>query len=136
MKIQRVDPAFVHMVWDKIAPFFQMSMDGGGSYEYTLDQVKVRITDGTWTVLIAIDDAGEIAGAAAVHFYNRPNDRVGFIDMMGGRLITVGDSFDQLKTYMQSNGATCIEASARESVARLLNRHGMKEKYRVVGVKI
>lgn len=136
MKIQFVALDFVHVIWDQIAPFFQASMDGGGTYEYTLDQVKVRVTDGTWQVLVAVDDSNQIVGAAAVSFFNRPDARVGYINMLGGRLITGQDEFKQLMTYMQSHGATMIEASVRESVARLLNRHGFTEKYRVVGVKI
>lgn len=124
------------MVWDKVAPFLQMSLDGGGTYEYTLDQVKVRLVDGAWQLLVAVDDEKEICGAAALHFFNRPDARVGYINMMGGRLITGKDEFDQLKTYMFLNGATYIEASARESAARLFSRYGLTEKYRVVGVKL
>lgn len=136
MKIQKVAFEHVHMVWELIAPFFKMSLDGGGTYEHTLDQVKVRISDGTWQVLVAVDDDGKIQGAAALHFFNRPDARVGYINMMGGKLITGDDEFEQLKDFMVSNGATCIEASARESAARLFARYGLKEKYRVIGVKL
>ena len=136
MKIQHVAINHVHLVWDAIAPYLKMSMDGGGTYEYTLDQVKLRITDGTWQVLVAVDDESVIAGAAVLHFFNRPDARVGYINMMGGKLITGNDEFEQLKAYMVLNGATCIEASARESAARLFKRYGLNEKYRVVGVKL
>ena len=136
MKIQYVEPSYVHMVWDQLAPFLQASLDGGGTYEYTLDQVKVRIIDGTWQVLVAIDENNQIAGAAALHFFNRPDARVGYINMMGGRLITGTDEFEQLKVYLCSQGATYIEASARESAARLFGRYGLTEKYRVVGAKL
>jgi hypothetical protein len=33
-------------------------------------------------------------------------------------------------------GATAIEGAARESIARLWQRYGFKEKYRIVGVKL
>lgn len=136
MKIQYVNIEHVHTVWDYVAPFLQMSGESGGTNEYTLDQIKVRITDGAWHLLVAVDDESKIVGASAVYFFNRPNDRVGYIVKMGGKLITGPEEFDQLKKYMKAHGATCVEASVRESVARLLNRHGFKEKYRVVGAKI
>ncbi len=136
MKIQFVSTEFIHTVWDKVSPFLEMSMDGGGTYEYTIDQVKVRVTDGTWQVLVAVNDQGDIAGAAAVSFFNRPDARVGYINMLGGKFITSPEEFAQLKLYMQSNGATVIEASVRESVAKLISKHGFIEKYRVAGVKI
>ena len=136
MKIQHVSVGHIHLVWDKVAPFLQMSLDGGGTYEYTLDQIKVRLIDGTWQLLVAVDDANEICGAAAMHFFNRPDARVGYISMMGGKLITGEETFEQLKAFMVLNGATCIEASARESAARLFSRYGLTEKYRVVGVKL
>ncbi len=136
MKVQHVDPAHIHIIWERIAPFFKSALDKSDVDEYTLDQVKVRITDGTWQVLVAVDETNVIAGAAALHFFNRPDSRVGYIDLIGGRLISSADTFEQLKKFMVMNGATKIEGSARESVARLWTRYGFKEKYRVVGVDI
>jgi hypothetical protein len=136
MKIQHVDPAYIHVIWEQIAPFFKLVLDKSEVDEYTLDQVKVRITDGVWQVLVAVDETNAIAGAATLHFFNRPDARVGYISLMGGRLISNADTFEQLKKFMAINGATKIEGSARESVARLLTRYGFKEKYRVVGVSI
>ena len=101
-----------------------------------MDQYKLRLTDGTWTALIAVDDENKIHGAAVINFFNRPDARVGYIMSIGGRLITNADTFEQLKNFMLINGATKIEGSARESVARLWTRYGFKEKYRVVGVSI
>jgi len=136
MKIQHVDLVHIHVIWEQIAPFFKSALEKSEVDEYTLDQVKVRITDGTWRVLVAVDEANVIAGAAALHFFNRPDSRVGYINLIGGRLISNADTFEQLKNFMRVNGATKIEGSARESVARLWTRYGFKEKYRVVGVSI
>ena len=136
MKIQHVDPAYIHVIWEQIAPFFKSALEKSEVDEYTLDQVKVRIADGVWQTLVAVDESNSIAGAAALHFFNRPDSRVGYISLIGGRLITNDDTFEQLKNFMRANGATKIEGSARESVARLLMRYGFKEKYRVVGVSI
>jgi hypothetical protein len=123
-------------MWPHIEPFIGKSIEAGGTHEYTLEQYKVRLIDGTWTALIATDDENKIQGAAVVHFFNRPDARVGFIVSIGGRLITNEDTFEQLKNFMRINGATKIEGNARESIARLWTRYGFKEKYRVVGVSI
>jgi hypothetical protein len=136
MKIQSVAIEHVHLIWGAVAPYLQASLDSTGVNEYTLDQVKMRIADGAWQLMVAVDDNNVIQGAGTVRFFNRPNERVGYIDMVGGKLITGEAEFEQLKTFMALNGATCIEASARESAARLFSRHGFAEKYRVIGVKL
>lgn len=136
MKIQCIELQYVNVMWPHIEPFIRSAWEAGGTYEYTLDQYKMRLTDGTWVALIAVDDENKIHGAAVVSFFNRPDARVGYIMSIGGRLITNADTFEQLKNFMLINGATKIEGSARESVARLWTRYGFKEKYRVVGVSI
>ena len=85
-------------------------------------------------IQVATDEG--IEGAALVQFFNRPNDRVCFIMAIGGKLVTNDGTFEQLKNYAASNGATCIEGAARESIARLWTRYGLTEKYRIVGVKL
>ena len=136
MKIQHIDNKYVNMMWADIEPFIRSAADASGTFEYTLDQYKLRLVDGTWTALVAVDEENKIRGAAVVTFFNRSDARVGYIMSIGGKLISNKDTFEQLKNFMLINGATKIEGSARESVARLWSRYGFKEKYRVVGVSI
>lgn len=136
MKIQCIETQYINMMWPHIEPFIRKSSEAGGTHEYTLDQYKLRLIDGTWIALVAVDEENKIQGAAVVYFYNRPDARVGFITAIGGRLISNADTFEQLKQFMLVNGATKIEGNARESIARLWTRYGFKEKYRVVGVSI
>jgi hypothetical protein len=136
MKIQHIDIKYVNMIWADIEPFIRSSSEATGLFEYTIDQYKLRLIDGTWTALVAVDEDNKIHGAAVVTFFNRPDSRVGFIVAIGGKLITNKDTFEQLKNFMLLNGATKIEGNARESVARLWVRYGFKEKCRVVGVSI
>jgi hypothetical protein len=103
--------------------------------DYTLESVKVLVATGQWLLLVAVDDEG-VKGAATVAFSNRPHDRIAFITLIGGRLISNNDTFEQLKNLLRSLGATCIEGAAREAIARLWTRYGFEEKYRIVGVKI
>lgn len=136
MKIQHIDIKYVNMIWPDIEPFIRSASEAAGTFEYTIDQYKLRLIDGTWTALVAVDEENKIHGAAVVTFFNRSDARVGYIMSIGGKLISNKDTFEQLKNFMLINGATKIEGSARESVARLWSRYGFKEKYRVVGVSI
>jgi hypothetical protein len=136
MKIQHVDARHINVTWTHIEPFIISAIEASGVYEYSADQFKVRLIDGTWIALVAVDDDNKIQGAAVVNFFNRPDARVGFIVSIGGKLISSHETFEQLKNFMKAHGATRIEGNARESVARLWTRYGFKEKYRVVGVSV
>jgi hypothetical protein len=135
MKIQYVSLEWVNYTWDKVEKFLADAL--AHSYgDYTIEQAKVLVTQGQWALLVAVDDSGNIQGAATVQFFNRPNDRVAFITAIGGRLVSSTDTFEQLQTYAKSMGATAIEGAVRKSMARLWQRYGATEKYRIVGVKL
>lgn len=134
MKIQYVPLEWVNQTWPKVESFIESALEYSNG-DYTVEQVKTLVTQGIWMLLVATDDDG-IKGAATVHFYNRPNDRIAFITAIGGRLISNPDTFEQLKVFAASQGATAIEGAARESIARLWTRYGFTEKYRIVGVKL
>jgi hypothetical protein len=86
-------------------------------------------------LIVAVNEEG-VQGAATVSFSSRPHDRVAFVTLIGGKLISSDETFEQLKNMLRMMGATCIEGAARESIARLWSRYGFEEKYRIVGVKI
>lgn len=134
MNIQRVDIGHVHQVWPMVEAYLASAVEYSKG-DYTPESVKVLVATGQWTLLVAVDDEG-VKGAATVAFSNRPHDRVAFITLIGGRLISNNDTFEQLKNLLRSFGATCIEGAAREAIARLWTRYGFEEKYRIVGVKI
>jgi hypothetical protein len=134
MNIQYVPLEWVNRTWPDVEKHIASALEQAQGY-YTVDQVKSLVTQGQWILLVAADENG-IHGAATVNFYNRPNDRVAFITTTGGRFVINRDTFQQLKNYAISMGATTIESCARESVARLLRGCGFEEKHRIVGVKI
>ena len=134
MKIQHVETNYVNQVWPKIADYIEAALEYQD--DYTLDQAKVYLTNGSWTLVVAVGEDGQLHGAAAVQFFNRPNDRVAFVMAMGGKLITGQETFLQLKDLLKAFGATYIEGASRESAARLWQRFGLQEKYRVAGAKL
>ena len=134
MNIQRVDVGHIHQVWPLVEGYMASALEHAKD-DYTLESVKVLLVTGQWILIVAVNDEG-VQGAAAVSFSSRPHDRVAFVTLMGGKLITSDETFEQLKSLLRLLGATCIEGAARESAARLWHRYGLEEKYRIVGVKI
>jgi hypothetical protein len=134
MNIQRVDVGHVHQVWPLVEGHLASALEHSKG-DYTLESVKVLLVTGQWLLLVAVDDDG-VQGAATVSFTSRPHDRVAFVTLIGGKLISNTDTFEQLKNLLRSLGATCIEGAARDSIARLWARYGFEEKYKIVEVKI
>jgi hypothetical protein len=134
MKIQHVSIDYVNQVWPKVEDYIRWALDY--QTDYTVAHVKTFIVTGAWTLVVAVDEAGEIKGASAIQFFNRPNDRVAFVVSMGGKLITNKETFQQFSDLLKAFGATAIEGAARESIARLWKRYGFEEKYRIVGAKL
>ena len=131
MNVQYVNLEHINITWPFIEPFIRKISDIPGS-QYTTDQYKLRLTDGTWKALVFVED-NVIHGVMVVYFYNRPNDRVGFIVFVGGKNIITLEAWEQVRDYMRMNGATVMEGNVRKSVARLWAKLGGREKYSVVG---
>jgi hypothetical protein len=134
MKIQHVDVNYTNQIWPQVEQFIEAAL--AYQDDYSIEHVKVFVTNGTWTLIVAIDDEQTIHGAATIQFYNRPNDRVAFVVTMGGKLITGSETYAQFTDLLKAFGATYIEGASRASAMRLWERFGLKEKYRVAGAKL
>lgn len=135
MQVQHVPLQYIHQTWPLVEKYLSDALEYSHG-EYTPEQAKVLLSNGTWTLYVAVDGAGALHGACAVIFNNRPNDRVGFIVALGGDGILNPPVWAQLVEQLRCQGATAIEGACRGSVARLWARCGAVEKYRIVGVKL
>ena len=135
LTISHVAHQYVNQTWPLVEHYIAEAQKFGGN-DYTLDQIKVYIAQGTWLLIVAVDEEGKLHGAATVNFINMPNDRVAFITYIGGRLISNRDTFAQFKNVLKSFGATKIQGAAREAIARLWSRYGFEERYIIVETKI
>jgi hypothetical protein len=134
MKIQHVDVNYTNQLWPQVEKFIEAAL--AYQDDYNIEHAKLYVTNGTWVLIVAIDDDQVIHGAATIQFYNRPKDRVAFIVTMGGKLITGHETYAQFTELLKAFGATYIEGASRESATRLWQRFGLSEKYRVVGAKL
>ena len=104
-----------------------------GQNEYNIHQLKLYLTEGRNTLIIAENDTGEIIGACAVQFEKHPNDNICFINAIGGRMIARMDLFEMLCDWARSQGCTKIRGATIESTSRLWRQKiGFKEIYRIM----
>ena len=131
LTVQPVNVTHFHQTWSLVKELFEKAnkYDSG---DYTLDQVKGLLANGSWVLLVATDEENVIHGAAAISFYNMPNYRVGFITAMAGKAIVNEAVYEQVCSFIKANGATRVQCAARESAARLYKQVGMQERHTIM----
>ena len=128
LTVQPVNVAYFHQTWPLVKELFEKAnkYDSG---DYTLDQIKGLLANGSWVLLVATDEENVIHGVASISFYNMPNYRVGFITAMAGKAIVNEAVYEQVCSFIKANGATKVQCAARESAARLYKQVGMQERH-------
>lgn len=134
MNVQHVPLEWVQATWPRVEHFIEQGL-AGVSDEYTAAELRTLVSAGQMVLLVAANGT-DLYGAAVVQLFNRPRQRVAFVVVIGGRLISSPETFSQLKALLSSFGATVLEGAASASVARLWTRYGFTEKYRIVGVEL
>ena len=131
-QVQIVSSNYVHQVWDKVEPYITEALKRS-SGEYNADQLKVLITQGQQTMLVAVNDNGTIHGVCTVEFINYPNDRVAYVTCFGGVNVANDTIWSQFEEWIRLSGATKFRAATFESAARLYNKvFGTTSKYILV----
>jgi hypothetical protein len=139
--IRAVGTNYVAQTWQYVERFLQEALEKGVSTpewsdNYDLLHVQGFLTSGQWSLIVAIDESNVIHGAATVSFANYPKNRVAFITLIGGKLISNTDTFDQFSMILKEAGATKIQGMARPAIARLWKRYGFEERTTLVEVKL
>ena len=141
LKVQSVDVNYVSQIWPLIEGYLvdALTKDNDApdwSECYNIHHVQAFITSGMWLLLVATDEENKIYGAATVSFSNYPMNRVAFITLIGGRLVSNKDTFDQLKMILKQRGATKVQGYGRESIVRLWKRYGFEPRTTLVEVQL
>ena len=131
LTVKPVNIVYFHQNWPLVKELFEKAnkYDSG---DYTLDQIKGLLANGSWVLLVATDEENVIHGAAAISFYNMPNYRVGFITAMAGKAIVNEAVYEQVCSFIKANGATRVQCAARESAGRLYKQVGMQERHTIM----
>jgi hypothetical protein len=135
LTVQPVNVAYFHQTWALVEELF-VKANKYDSGDYTIDQIKAFLANGTWVLLVATDEENVIHGVASISFYNMPNYRVGFITAMAGKTIVNEDVYAQVCSFIKANGATRVQCAARESAARLYKQVGMQERHVIMETKL
>lgn len=113
--IQLVPIEFIHKAWEKCGHMIESAMNHAKG-ECTAEQLKVFLVQGQHQLLVFLEDT-EIVGAVEFMFDDTPNDRIFYINAIGGK--TTKEHTDQMFAFAKSAGCTAVRGCARESVARL-----------------
>lgn len=141
LSIQVVDTNYIAQIWPRVDNYLidALVKDNDApewSNCYNIHHVQGFLTSGMWLLLVAVDEQGEIHGAATVSFANYPMARVAFITLIGGKLISNRDTFEQLKMILKQRGATKVQGYGRESIVRLWKRYGFEPRTTLVEVQL
>lgn len=130
-QLQEVPRAYLHSVWPEVYPYIVGALSHSAG-EYTPEQLKLRLADGDWHLLVFNGEAG-IEGCIVVRFDTLPNERVGFVYAIGGKISPNGNLWPDFEAWLKLNGASVVRGAARESVARLWRRSfGFSDRYIIV----
>jgi len=135
MQVQEVPLKFVNIAWPDVEPFLKASIEWSDG-EFSIEEVKTYLVQGMWSLYVAVDDDKNVMGATTVQYFNRTDNRVAFITNIGGKLLANKQLFSQLSEILKSNGATCVEGAARDSLVRLWSRIGARKKSNLVQIKL
>lgn len=129
MTLVRIPTEQIVRNWAMIEPFLVSGLEWSGG-DFNVEHAKVYLTTGQWVLIGVFGEKME--GALTVSFTNYPNERVAFITAIGGKHITSRHTYDQLRDILKTFGATKIQGSVRQSVARLWRRLGFQERSIIV----
>ena len=135
MRIEEVPYNLVNRIWPFVEQYIAKALPHANG-EYTIEEVRVLVSLGQWALIVAMDDDNVIHGAATVQYFNRPRDRVAFVTAAGGRCIATSENAAQLYDIFRANGATAVEAAARDSAARLWKKLGFSVKYNIISATL
>lgn len=128
-RIEIVHPNYIAQTWPVVEGWLDKAMSHAKG-EYTLDQLKVNLMNGSDYLMLLIENQ-TIVAAVIYEWINYPNDRVAFVKALGGKTNT--DFFNAMASTLKGQGATSLRGAAFESVARLWRqRYGFEEIYRIV----
>jgi len=141
LSIRPVDVNYIQQTWPLVKSYIAEALEKGGDFPdwaagYTIDHIQSFLTAGQWLLLVAVDEANVIQGAATVSLMNYPLHRVAFVTTIGGKLISNQDTFEQLKSLLKQRGATKIQGYGRPAIVRLWKQYNFEPRNTLVEVLI
>ena len=139
--VRPVEVNYVAQIWPFVEKYLEEALNKDNeapewSECYNIHHVQGFITSGHWMLLVAADEENNIHGAATVSFANYPMQRVAFITLIGGHLVSNNETFEQLRNLLKLYGATKLQGYGRPAIVRLWKRYGFEPRTTLVEVKL
>ena len=126
LEIRKVNVENIAQIFPSVKSYIEQGLKR--SDDCTIDQVKLYLMNGSWELLVAVDEKNAINGCYVLSLVNSSNDRTAMIVSAAGKGLAGQEIFNQVCMYVKGLGATRIQALASESAARLYKRVGLTEK--------
>lgn len=123
--------------WSEIAPLLAPVVGQAAHGEFTLDDIRT-LCEARHMYIGVCEYGGALTLAMAFEFRRYPQLLALNVVALGGSQLDgfTRRFFDQFKAWAAQAGASRIEASCSEAMARLLARYGFSDLYRQVGVSV
>lgn len=120
-----------------VAPLLEPVVKEAGRGEFTVDDIRELNAQGR-VITALIEKDGEPMAAMAFEFVHYPQALAVNILALGGKNLDglAAEFLERFKAWCKAAGASFIEASCSDGMARLLKRYGFDLTYRVVRVAL
>jgi len=139
MKVLPVKREHIYHVWDRVEAQVALALELGmmsDAPEYGIKDVHQRVLEGSWELMVIIDDQGGIRGSGVISYIDYPLQRIAHVVTMTGKGICKPDLLVQFKDILKSRGATKIQGFDRPSMVRLLKRFGLVPRYTLMEAQL
>lgn len=139
MKVLPVKREHIYHVWDRVEAQVVSALELGmmtDTPEFTIDDVHQRVLEGSWELMVVIDEQGEIHGSGVISYIDYPLARIAHVVTAAGKGICKPELLIQFKELLKMRGATKIQSFNRPSMVRLLKRSGLKPRYTLMETDI
>jgi hypothetical protein len=121
-------------IWQEVAHYFQRALDKHDA-EYTLDDLKKLILDGSWKLFVFVNN-DKINGAAVVSFITYPRSHTAFVTCIGGNQLVTEEYYKKFMVLLKEYGATKVQGYVTASIERLYRKLGIARKTTMVEIPL
>ena len=135
MALYQVHPRELPEVWPLAALLIQKAIDLDPTAT-TIQHVEYSIRTGKMFLLVWEEPGEGITGACTIEFIDYPMERIGHVNLMGGKGIVRDYVFDEAKEFMRLNGAKKAQCWARGSLVEMYKKMGMENTHQVMRIEL
>lgn len=135
MPLHHVHPNHLPTIWPIALPLLKKAMDlEPGSHNEQFIEYSIRIGR---THLLVWEEPGEgVTGACTIEFIDYPLERIGHVNLMGGKGIVRDYVFDEAKEFMRLNGAKKAQCWAKGTLVEMYKKMGMENTHQVMRIEL